>query len=456
MYLKYYNFRKEPFQITPDPEFLFLSPSHKEALASIIYGIEGKKGFIAIIGGVGVGKTTILRSYLDKVNKEQVKVIYIFNANLSFRSLLQTIYQELGVTPRTDEIFPMVNQLHEVLIDEYKKGSTVVLIVDEAQNIPLETLENLRMLSNLETATDKLIQIVLIGQPEFNDMLNLHELRQLKQRIAIRTTISPLTRAESKGYIEHRLSRVMLKKDEPVLTTGALDEITRYSRGIPRVINVICDNAFITGFGYQKKPVTAKIVREICVDFQSNRVKEQEARPEYFFRWKTAAVLAFLLAVGGAFWLSPYRDSTWERFTDQVGRLKEDTAPVRVPVKALAEEAVASEPEPVAAAELKEPQPVQAQAEVPPQPEVQTRVQAKTQVQAQAAAPSEPKLRISGRTRVERGDTLSKLMINKYGFVDNELLQKMKSVNPGIKDVNKIFTGDTLAFPEAGKRIGRK
>ena len=151
----------------------------------------------------------------------------------------------------------MVNQLHEVLIEEYKKGGTVVLIVDEAQNMPVETLENLRMLSNLETATDKLIQIVLIGQPEFDDKLNRHELRQLRQRIAIRTTILPLTREESERYIKHRLSKVMLK-DEPVITKGAIKEIVRYSKGIPRVINVVCDNAFITGYGYQKKPVSGK------------------------------------------------------------------------------------------------------------------------------------------------------------------------------------------------------
>ncbi len=190
MYLNFYGFKKEPFQITPDPEFLFLSPSHKEAMASIIYGIEGKKGFVAITGSVGVGKTTILRSYLDKVNREKLKIVYIFNANVSFSNLLKTIYQDLGIAAEANDVFLMVNQLHQELINIYKEGYNVVLIIDEAQNMPIETLENLRMLSNLETATEKLIQIVIIGQPEFEEMINRHELRQLKQRIAIKTVIS--------------------------------------------------------------------------------------------------------------------------------------------------------------------------------------------------------------------------------------------------------------------------
>jgi general secretion pathway protein A len=424
MYLRYFNFSKEPFRITPDPEFLFLSPSHKEALASIVYGIEKRKGFIAIVGGVGVGKTTILRSYLEKINREEIKVAYIFNADLSFRSLLQTIYQELGVSPRTSEIFPMVNQLHEVLIDEYKKGRTVVLVVDEAQNMPLKTLENLRMLSNLETATDKLIQIVLIGQPEFDDMLNLHELRQLRQRIAIRASISPLTKEESKRYIEHRLARVMLKKGEPVLAKGAVDEIVRYSGGIPRVLNVVCDNAFITGYGYGKKPVTAAVVREVCADFRSGKGRKR-AKAEFFFRWKTAAVLAFLLAGGSLLWVSPYEYSARKLASDLgISRIKESAALARVHVRAPAKAAPPSEPEPKVAERLAGP-PAAAPAEMKKQP-----------------APA--------RTVVERGDTLSKLVMNKYGFVDNDLLRKVKRENPGIKNMDKIYIGDTVAFPRTG------
>jgi general secretion pathway protein A len=479
MYLKYYNFRREPFQITPDPEFLFLSPSHKEAMASIIYGIEGKKGFIAIVGGVGVGKTTILRSYLEKIDRNTAKIIYIFNANLSFKSLLQTIYQELGIVPRTDDIFLMVNQLNEVLIEHYKKGNTVVLIIDEAQNMPVETLENLRMLSNLETATDKLIQIVLIGQPEFNDKLDLYELRQLKQRIAIRTTILPLTRIESERYIRHRLSKVMLR-DDPVLTQWAVKEIVRYSKGIPRVINIVCDNAFITGYGYQKKPVTARIVREICADFDSNKNKEHEEKTEYFFRWKTAAAIAVVFATIGAFWLSPYRDGTWDRLLAQVRQLREEPSSSRPADEARTPDAT-SDPAVLSASAAAPPgAPVSAPLEAAAQPGPETTAlaasetgAARTDAGREAAASGSPVVTQvasqplssnpsalspgkQGPVVVEKGDTLSRLIIDKYGFYDKDLLQKVKNENPDIKDVNRIYVGDKIVLPDSAKRSARR
>ena len=166
MYLTFYNLKKQPFHITPDPEFLYLSPSHKEALAAIVYGIEERKGFVAIIGAVGVGKTTILRSYLEKAEKNRLKVIYVFNSKLTFEGLLRTIFQEMGLQMETNDPMEMINRLYGVLIEEYRQGNTVVLIVDEAQNMPVDTLESLRMISNLETSKDKLIQIVLAGQPQ--------------------------------------------------------------------------------------------------------------------------------------------------------------------------------------------------------------------------------------------------------------------------------------------------
>lgn len=291
MYLNFYNLKKEPFQVTPDPEFLFLSDGHKEALGSIIYGVEKRKGFLTITGEVGVGKTTIIRSYLERVDQQQSKIIYIFNANVSFKGLLKTIYEELDIHPETSDVYEVANQLQKILIDEYKHGRNLVLIVDEAQNMPVETVENLRMLSNLETSTDKLLQIVLIGQPEFEQMLNLNKLRQLKQRIAVRTTISPLTQKESIAYIQHRLAKVIIN-DVPIFKKRALKLIAKQAKGIPRNLNILCDNALITGYGYQQRPVTSRIAKEVISDFEGRR-------KSLLLRWWFATSMAFLLLISG-------------------------------------------------------------------------------------------------------------------------------------------------------------
>jgi general secretion pathway protein A len=296
MYLNFFNLKREPFNITPDPDLLYLSPSHKEALASIICGVIRRKGFVEITGEVGVGKTTIIRSFLGRIDKQTVKAIYIFNSNISFKALLKTIYQNIGHIPQSDDVSEMVNLLHMILIDEYKAGRNVVLIIDEAQNMPAETLENLRMLSNLETSTDKLIQIVLSGQPEFAVKLNGYELRQLKQRIAIRVKIIPLSRKESLEYINHRLKKSLITDTHP-FTSGAMHLIARKSYGIPRIINIYCDNCLVTSFGNQKKKVTYKVAREI--------IAEQEGERQVWQGWWAIAFVTALVVVvtAGLFYL---------------------------------------------------------------------------------------------------------------------------------------------------------
>ena len=300
MYLDYYQLTKEPFHITPNLEFLFLSPSQREALASIMYGVKQRKGFIAIIGEVGVGKTTILRSYLEQADKQLLKTIYIFHANISFKELLRTMYQELGIAPETDDLFEMVNRLHLILIDEYKQGHIVVLIIDEAQNMTVETLENLRMLSNLETSEDKLLQIVLVGQPEFEEKLNLWELRQLNQRIVLRTHIIPFSRRESVEYIQHRLAKAG-RQDIALFRKSALNYIIRHARGIPRVINILCGNALVTGFGYQEKKISARTAKEVIADFEGKKKKP------VLFKW-LLALSALILLAGYILLISPFKD----------------------------------------------------------------------------------------------------------------------------------------------------
>jgi general secretion pathway protein A len=286
VYEKFYNLTKEPFHITPDPEFLYLSESHKQALASMIYGIEKRKGFVAITGGVGVGKTTIVRAYLEKARAASLNVIYIFQTNITFKDLVKTIYREFDLELATNNLVEMVNGLHLALIELYRQGKTVVIIIDEAQNMPIETLENLRMLSNLETPTEKLVQIVLVGQAELDGLLEKHELRQLKQRIAIRARIMPLSAEDSRAYIEHRLSVAGLDSGS-IFDKRALDIIIKEADGVPRKLNVLCDNALITGFGYQKNPVTASIAKEVVADFASPRKEQPRMR-----RWQIAASVA--------------------------------------------------------------------------------------------------------------------------------------------------------------------
>ena len=312
MYLAYYGLQREPFHTTPDPSFLFLSPSHKEALGAIIYGVEKRKGFIAIIGEVGTGKTSILRAYLERKAPQKQKTVYIFNPVLSFHELLIAIFRGLELTPRHDDVPEMVNQLHEALVTEFQAGGNVVLAIDEAQNMPVETLENLRMLSNLETSTDKLIQIILLGQPELDSLLKQAALRQFRQRIALWATICPLTEEESRAYIEHRIARASTtgtsllfnkSEDTPLLfSKGALNLIVRQAQGIPRRINILCDNALITGYGRQCKPIPVGVAREIIRDVGA---KEVFILPSYL-KWAVAIGVVIIFIVGGIFFFDGF------------------------------------------------------------------------------------------------------------------------------------------------------
>ena len=277
MYAKFYKLRKEPFNVTPDPTFLYLSSSHKEAIAALLYGIKSRKGFIAILGEVGTGKTTIVRTYLNSINRGTIKLIYLFNPNLTFNALLRDLLAEFDVKPPSDENNKMIAQLHRCLIDQYRKGRNVTLIIDEAQNMPLPTLESLRMLSNLETTREKLLQIVLVGQPELETMLARHELRQLRNRIAILAKIHPLSETESIDYIQSRVDKVSLKKNNRLFTNEALRLIVKRAQGIPRTINILCDNALVTGYGYQTSVITADIVKEIIADREGRRLPRRNA-----------------------------------------------------------------------------------------------------------------------------------------------------------------------------------
>jgi general secretion pathway protein A len=325
MYTRFYGFTTEPFQNTPDLDFLFLSPNHKEALACIEYGISQRKGFIAITGEAGVGKTIILRSYLAKVDADTQKTIYILNPKVSFDSLLTTILKELRADPVAGSATQKLNQLHEVLTAEHRNDHAVVLIIDEAQHIPIDTLESIRMLSNLETATEKLIQIVLVGQPELDALLNRHELRHIRERIGLRARIAPLTKTESEDYIDHRLNLVS-RESRAVFSKQALERIVQSANGIPRRLNILCDAVLITGFGYRQEIISGGVAKEAIAVFNGSSRSQPARRLQSRY---AVGMLSLVLAVAFyLFYLSAIPSITVSGPSEATDQSKEPLKPV--------------------------------------------------------------------------------------------------------------------------------
>lgn len=258
MYLEYYGLNEPPFDITPNPRFLYFSPKHREALNHMLYGIRERKGFVQITGEVGSGKTTLCRAMLEQLN-DHYSTALILNPVLRVDQLVQAVAMEFGVNVKGFDQLETLASLNEFLLQQVEMGKESVLIIDEAQDLTNDLLEQVRLLSNLETDDRKLLQIVLIGQPELRDRLNDHRLRQLRQRITIRYHIKPLTRAEVAQYIQHRLS-VSGSKGLPYFTPWAIWRIYRYSRGIPRLINAVCDKCLLAGFVLQKDKIDYNIV----------------------------------------------------------------------------------------------------------------------------------------------------------------------------------------------------
>lgn len=266
MYNKFYGFSEKPFELTPDPRFLYLTPSHREALDSMIDGIRNRKGFISITGEVGTGKTTLIHSLLNSLD-EKVKTVYIFHPTITFKELLETIFLELDLKvverSKTALLFRLAKYLTQMDADE-----TIAVIIDEAQNLPEEMMKEIQVFSDLEPKT---IQIGFVGQPEFEDKLNSEGLRQLKQRIGSSHQIGALSKEESKNYIDHRL-RLVGSSSSQMFTPKALSMVCSYARGIPRIINVLCDNAFLRGYSLSQKKIDADIIEEVIKNLEGPRV----------------------------------------------------------------------------------------------------------------------------------------------------------------------------------------
>lgn len=260
MYLDFYGLKENPFNVTSDPNFLYLSHTHQEALNHLLYGITQRKGFIEISGEIGSGKTTLCRALLSRLD-HRTRTSIVFNSSLPESQLLEAIVEDFGIKPERRGKGAFIRALNEFLLEQLSLGNNAVLIVDEAQNLRLSTLETIRMLSNLETEKEKLLQIILVGQPQLRDKLDSPDLVQLRQRISVRFHVKALDVMEIPQYINHRL-RVAGSNGRVELDPGAISEILSYSKGIPRLINLVCDKALLYGFVHEALVIDSNIIRK--------------------------------------------------------------------------------------------------------------------------------------------------------------------------------------------------
>ena len=267
MYKKFFGLKENPFNVNPDPRYLFLTHHTQEALACLTYGIETRKGFILLTGEVGTGKTTLINKLLEWLHKERVSTAFVFNPRLSVSQFFDFMMADFGIPCESRQKGQMLLKLNNWLLERYQAGERAVLIVDEAQNLSPQMLEEIRLLTNLETSTEKLLQIVLAGQPELDQKLNQPQLRQLRQRITLRAKTRQLTLDETRGYIQERL-RIAGAENAEIFSPEAIAAVHRYARGIPRVTNLLCEHALVSAFVDQKNPVPAEIVEEVAHDFE--------------------------------------------------------------------------------------------------------------------------------------------------------------------------------------------
>ncbi len=324
MYENYFGFKEKPFKLVPNPAYLFLSKSHEEALAHLNYALSQGDGFVEITGEVGTGKTTLCRAFLENLDDDAIAA-YIFNPKLGPRQLIKTINDELGIKYKADNAKDSIDNLNNFLMHQKTLRKKVILLIDEAQNLSKNVLEQLRLLSNLETSKDKLLQIILVGQPELSDILDSHELRQLGQRITLRYHLRPLTPEESVEYIQYRID-IASQKSGLKFDRTAYRAIYKYSRGIPRIINIACDRVLLTAFGLSKDRITGKIARDSIQELKSRGTSAKFV----LLDWKKIIVpagAACVLLAAAIFFHQPLRQGLQTWFNPAPNRHIEAKAP---------------------------------------------------------------------------------------------------------------------------------
>ena len=466
MYIDFFGFSEKPFNLTPDPRFLYLSANHREALAAMLYGIHERRGFIAIIGEVGTGKTTLLRALFNELDKN-TETILILNTTVDFDQLMHNILWELDIPTGGKTKIELIQVFNQFLIHKLSSNTNVALIIDEAQNLPPETLEELRMLSNLETEREKLLQILLIGQPELLSKLSSPGLRQLKQRIAINCFLTPLSDEERLQYIAHRLS-VAGCKDNNLFSKNALDLVCKHSAGIPRIINILCDNALLAAYGRDCRRIDTAIVKEVIDDFSRSSLPSPgenavtTAAPDSRKRFLTKARAALVLFMLIALMLSglgisaygsrgyPLMSALFSGLSAQWDKLERsinlNTTPGTRQTPSVPELSAAQNVHQLAVPEVEEQAPDDAGsiAEEPSLPE-----QIPLTKENYYYTPPENHLSEKNATVVtaRKGDMISTLVTRHYGTAHDTLFDIIKRANPRIEDLDRIDIGQQIVLP---------
>jgi general secretion pathway protein A len=271
MYKSFFGLKDNPFNVNPDPRFLYFTKEIEEAFSGLKYGIQNRKGFITLTGEVGTGKTTLVNRLLDWLHEERVRTAFLFNSRMNSSQLFDFILAEFGISCDSRSKSQNLMKLNQFLLDRFRAGETTVLIVDEAQNLTYPVLEEIRLLTNLETSTEKLLQIVLSGQPELEEKLKLPQLRQLRQRIMLRCKTSALSKEQTHDYIVERL-RIAGYEGPAIFSPDAVAMVHKYSVGIPRVINLLCEHSLINAYVEQQRPIIGKTVEEVAKEFEFDEV----------------------------------------------------------------------------------------------------------------------------------------------------------------------------------------
>ena len=485
MYAQFYGLRESPFALTPDPRYLFMSEPHKEALASAVYGVQERKGFVLILGEVGTGKTTLIRHLLGRFGPN-IRSVFVFNPAVSFTELLQLMLRDLELPCPSMRRVEMIDTLNDYLLKEAAAGRYVVIIIDEAQHLSPTVLEEVRMLSNLETTRGKLIQILLVGQPELGEKLGRPELRQLRQRISLVAELKPLNYEDTVQYINYRLE-VAGREGGGVFSRRALKTIYRASGGIPRLVNVICDKALVLGYGAETPVIKSKIIKEVLKDWQpfqrpatptarsrSRGHARRRAAPSWPIRKIAAAVAIGLAGAALIALVAGQKDGTfWSRIRSGFvpvgasGTVVSSAHPaLAAPLPSPAMERVSEPSVPVAPAPLGRgftPDPASSTPpQLPPRSDVRGAEPRATATPSTASAPPSAADAVStppaAGTRVvvvAPGDVFSSLVAKNYGRAELTLLDHVKSANPDVLSIDELRAGQRLRLPpyEPGKSV---